>query len=164
VKKTFYLILLLLSCLFIYSAQSEDINLKIKNIKTWYKEIQSNRNRFTKKNIDFPDEGGIERSVSILKSGNELKIIIIGEAGGDCGEGNTIYYKNSQPFFVLYEYECFVGNIETKDVNRYYLDNGKLIQFLEGNKKKVIKPGTSEFIFAESNILEIINDAKKYNK
>jgi hypothetical protein len=139
------------------SSASKDLNAKINQIKVWYKEIKDSEKKYTRNNkASINDEGG-EVSVTIYKDGNEIKEICSGIAGpGDCGEVITIFYHNSLPFFVLYESECFVDNKTTKDVNRYYLDNGKLIQYLEGTAKKNIKPGTKEFIDAENTLQDYI--------
>ena len=156
--------IIFLSLIFVNIAKAQDLKSKLNDIKFWYKEIKDNEKKFTKKIISVPTDVG-EEGYTIYKSGNEVKIIVQGKnGGGDCAESNSIYYRNGVPFFVLYESECFVDNKTTKDVSRFYIDNGKLIQYLEGNAKKNIKPGSDEFNNEEKMILRIIDEAKQYLK
>jgi hypothetical protein len=125
-------------------AKSDDplFKQKIDEIKKEYKSIQSKQKSFKTSNKVFEDEGGGEgEEVTVMRQGNEVKLITKYSLA-DKIDGYSIYYKNNLPFFIIYEFEDFEasGKSSTKDVSRYYFENGKLIQFLQGTKKKNISP------------------------
>ncbi len=126
-----------------------DLKSKIDKIKSQYKAIKSIESSLKEKNITLDNEEG-ESSLKILSLKNESKEIIYRITSGDCGDAYEVYYFQNKPFFVLYSSECFVYEKTTKTEQRYYLDNGQLIQYIEG--KKTIKENSEEFKQAQESI------------
>ncbi len=138
-----------------------DLKSKIDKIKAQYKEIKSIESSLKKKSINLDSEDE-ESSLDIFRMKNEIKKVIQSSAGGDCGEVYEVYYFQNKAFFVLNISECFVGEKTTRTEKRYYLDNGKLIQFIEG--KKTINENSEEFKQAEVGILSVLDSISEHIK
>ena len=142
-------------------AQQADLKAKIANIKVWYKEIKGKEKTFKVKTIEEsePNSGYYK----IFKDGIETKIIIFAYStdGGDYQK--SFYYKNGKVFFVLEENGLILdGKMTVYDINRFYWDDGKLIQYLAGKDKKKIKVESNEFKHAQNQLSILIQEQEKF--
>jgi len=132
--------LIILICLFSYfpmhSQTTKPKAERTKEIRSLYKEIITKKTNYEKYIIQMPYSGGVEFNDTLYYSLNELKLLVISDAGEFSGSTSDIYFHKGKIFFI-YTRTCSEGHWMQKPTPftahqyRYYFDeNEQLIKAL----------------------------------
>lgn len=140
-----------------------DLKAKIDFIKNEYKAIMASTGKMKVKTLyrgESEEKFVTSREEASTTYIDELNIYrdngvvryVTFKSQGEMGSGTISFYFFENKLFFMFD-EAQLEDEEGNDasyINRYYLENGKLIQFLKGKAKKDIKPGSQDFKDAQN--------------
>lgn len=150
-------------------AQTEEE--QVKEIRKWFADINANLSNYQLIEKEVSDESTEGGSIKAYYDNDKLMLMHC-EFYGEMGNLTEDYYYNDGKLFFVFavrkNYSAPVYSEEeitiTKEENRYYFNNDKMIRWIDTNAVKIVKTSddfikTGENIFNESvRLLEVFNN------
>lgn len=143
-KKITFLAFLLILLLGIKAQTTEED--QVKQIREWFANTNNNKVKYDTKSFDMPDQATEGATLTAFYDGNQI-VLLEAEYYGESGNFKSYhYFWNGMLFFVFTVREVYSSHImdpnnkvASKEENRYYFWEGKMIRWLDPQKNKVSK-------------------------
>ena len=141
---------------------------KVADIRTWYKEVTSNIDNYSKTVVDYSEESTEGGEITFFKKAGDVVLFKVAYYGETGNMKFSFYFRNSELFFVFQETENYSVPIYvetdnrtiTKEENRYYFYCNKMVKWLDNSKKSVLA-NVSVFKEKEEELLKDVDKLLK---